>query len=160
MNTKERILITKGIDKVKQQKLEEAIELFDRVLEINPKNTEAWNNRGVALFQLGKGEEAIKCYDRALQIDPNFLEPLRNKGFVLRTLEKFDSALECYDRLIATEADPGDLRYKAFVLVGLGRLEEAVECLIEAAKIEPSNMIKEEIDVLKSMISRSDNADK
>ena len=156
MKTKEKVLISKGIDKVKLEKFLEAIQLFDRVLEINPESVDAWNNRGVALYRLGKTEEALDCYDRALKIDPGFLEAWRNKGFVLRSLERFESALECYDRVIAAEEDPSDLRYRASVLVGLGRLEEAMECLMEAASIEPSRVIEEEITFLRMMINGSE----
>ena len=30
----------------------------------------AWNNKGNALYSLGRREEAIGCYDHALTIDP------------------------------------------------------------------------------------------
>ncbi|MFQ6072924.1 MAG: tetratricopeptide repeat protein, partial [Methanosarcinales archaeon] len=29
-----------------------------------------WNNKGNALYIIGKYEDAIDCYDKALEIDP------------------------------------------------------------------------------------------
>jgi tetratricopeptide (TPR) repeat protein len=36
---------------------------------------EAWNNRGNALDDLGRGEEAIASYDKALEIKPDYTKP-------------------------------------------------------------------------------------
>jgi tetratricopeptide (TPR) repeat protein len=49
-----------------------AIASYDRALEIKPDYHEAWNNRGVALGNLGRLEEAIASYDRALEIKPDY----------------------------------------------------------------------------------------
>ena len=34
-------------------------------------NVDAWNNKGVALDNLGRYQEAIEYYDKALEIDPD-----------------------------------------------------------------------------------------
>lgn len=47
-----------------------AISSFDKALEINPDNHDAWNNKGVALLMLGIYEEAITCFDKAISLNP------------------------------------------------------------------------------------------
>jgi Flp pilus assembly protein TadD len=42
-------------------------------LEINPNDADAWNNKGLALDNLGKSTEAIEYYNKALQIDPKYV---------------------------------------------------------------------------------------
>ncbi len=67
MQTKEKVLIHKGMDKVKQGQYEEAVEIFDKVLSMNPQNTFAWNNRGVALFKADRPDDADRpglCHGR------------------------------------------------------------------------------------------------
>ncbi|MDD3022066.1 MAG: tetratricopeptide repeat protein [Alphaproteobacteria bacterium] len=154
MKSKEKIMVHKGIDRIKRNQLEEGLEFFDKALEINPLNADAWNNRGVALFKMGKLDDALKCYDKALKADHENLDSLRNKGFVLRSMQRFEEALECYEQVIALEAvlDVSDLRNKATVLVGLGRLEDALNTLMEAAIISPSMQLEMEIDVLRKAL--------
>ncbi|MBM2816661.1 MAG: hypothetical protein HW421_3423, partial [Ignavibacteria bacterium] len=56
------------------KKYQIAIDLLDKVLRINPKYYDAWNNKGTALSQLGKNKEAIKCYDKAIELKSNYYE--------------------------------------------------------------------------------------
>jgi len=154
MKSKEKIMVHKGIDRIKRNQLEEGLEFFDKALEMNPLNADAWNNRGVALFKMGKLDDALKCYDKALKADHENLDSLRNKGFVLRSMQRFEEALECYEQVIALEAvlDVSDLRNKATVQVGLGRLEDALNTLMDAAIISPSMQLEMEIDVLRKAL--------
>ncbi len=156
MNTKEKVLIHKGMDRVRRMEYEEALEIFDRVIEMNPEVPEAWNNRGVALFRLGRAEEAIESCDRSLAIDSENLEALRNKGFALRSLGRLEEALQVYDAVLRKGGTALDLEAVASVLVALGRLEEALECMMQAVSMEPQDRFMEEIEVLKGMILQRD----
>jgi tetratricopeptide (TPR) repeat protein len=154
MNTKERVLLHKGMDKVRRMQYEEAAEIFDKVISTNPEITEAWNNRGVALYRMGRIDEAIESYDKSLALDGNNLDALRNKGLALRSAGRLQEALECYDRVINAGGEPQDLESRAVVLTGMGRLEEALAILMEAAKAAPSQAFEDEIDLLRRMIDR------
>jgi len=156
MNTKEKVLIHKGMDKVKRMEYQEALEIFDRVIEINPKIPEAWNNRGVALFRLGRAEEAVESCDRSLAIDVENLEALRNKGFALKSLGRLEEALQAYDVVIQRGGEALDLEAVASVLVALGRKEDALDCMMQAASMEPLDRFTEEIEVLKRLIMQRD----
>lgn len=137
---------------MKREEFEEAIAFFDQVLEMNPENADAWNNKGVALFQLGRPVEALAAYDRALQADSESREPLRNRAFVLRTMGRFEEALEIYEAIITDEPEASDFRNLATVLVGMGLLEEALGALMDAANLEPSIDIEREIEALRRVI--------
>ncbi len=67
-------LIEKGTRHLEDAKYDEAIECFDRVLSLDPKNTHAWNQKGVALRSLGRYDEAIECFNKALEIVPKDLD--------------------------------------------------------------------------------------
>ena len=159
MNTREKVLIHKGIDKVRRMEYEQALEIFDRVLEDNPAISEAWNNKGVALFRMERAEEAIDCYNRSLAIDPENLDALRNKGFAQRSLGKLDESLLTYNSVLQKGGDALDLESMAAVLASLGRPEEALECMFQAIKMEPRPRFEEEIEVLKGMIQQKDSDD-
>jgi tetratricopeptide (TPR) repeat protein len=152
MNTKEKVLIHKGMDMVRRMQFDEALETFDKAISLNPEITEAWNNRGVALFRLGRDEDALESYNRALSLDPQNLDALRNKGFVLRSMGRLDEALECYNSILKAGGDALDMEAMAAVLAGMGRPEEALQCMLQAIEIQPLERFEEEIEVLKGIV--------
>ncbi|MDQ3853877.1 MAG: tetratricopeptide repeat protein [Thermoproteota archaeon] len=81
------------------------MEYYDRVLAIDPNHVGALNNKGIALFHLGRIEEAISYSDRALAIHPNLLDALTNKANALLNLGRYEEAIEHYDRALAIDSD-------------------------------------------------------
>mmetsp|Transcript_22823 Transcript_22823/g.19835 ORF Transcript_22823/g.19835 Transcript_22823/m.19835 type:complete len:89 (-) Transcript_22823:380-646(-) len=67
---------------------------------MHPHLAEAYDNKGLALANLGRKEEAIEFFTRAIELDPNHIESFIWKGDMLFDLEKFEEALECYDRAL------------------------------------------------------------
>ena len=55
-----------GINYHKERKYKEAIESFDKVIELAPNNSNAYYNRGVSKENLGQYKEAIKDYEMIL----------------------------------------------------------------------------------------------
>lgn len=153
MNNKEKVLIHRGMDKVKQKDFDAALEIFERVLAANPDIPEAWNNKGVTLYGLGRIEEAGESYDRCLALDPENLDALRNKGFLLRNQKKLEEALQVYDSVLQKEGDAFDMESTAAVLTALGRLEEALNCLYLAREEMPLDRFEDEIGMIQDLIT-------
>jgi len=53
-------------------KYEEAIQCYDKAIELDPNYADAWNNKGLAFDSLDKHEEALKLYEKAIELDPNY----------------------------------------------------------------------------------------
>ena len=49
-------------------RFEEAIEAYNKAIEINPQYAKAWYNKGNALDELGKHEESLKALDKAKEL--------------------------------------------------------------------------------------------
>jgi tetratricopeptide (TPR) repeat protein len=99
-------LLNEGKLLSKEGKFIEAIECFDRALDIDSSNVDALICKGAATSGLGKFSEAIECFDRALDIDSGNTGALVNKGVILTNLGKFSEAIEFFDRTLIT--DPGN----------------------------------------------------
>lgn len=152
MNSKEKAMLYRGMDQVRQRKFEQALETFDRIVSANPNIPEAWNNRGVALYSLGRLDEALESYDRSLALEGNNLDALRNKAFLLRSQRRLDEALEVYDIVLQKGGDGYDQESTAVVLTGLGRLEEALSCLYLAREQLSFERLEEEIAAVKALM--------
>ena len=83
---------------------EEAITYYDRVLKLEPRNADAWNNKGVCCKKLGRLEDALTCYDRAIQAERHSASAWSNKGNVLYSLGRFADAIVSLNR--AVDIDP------------------------------------------------------
>jgi tetratricopeptide (TPR) repeat protein len=85
-------------------KSDEAIKSYEKTIKINPKDSKAWNNKGLALYNLNKSNEAIKAFDKAIEINSQDSDAWYNKGITLAKLGKFDEAIKAYVK--ATEINP------------------------------------------------------
>jgi len=128
----------KGDTLLKQDEYEEAIECFDKALEISPEFIKPWYNKGVALNGLEKPEEALICLDKALELSPKFLNAWYQKAGILGKEENYEEALICIDKVLEINPDFYQAWYtKAHYLASMDRFEEAVLCLDKALEINP-----------------------
>ena len=84
----------KGLESIKLGQFEEAINCFDKVLEIDPQKIIAWHDKASALRNLGNYEMEIECYNRILDIDPDNESAKQTKNIILKQIqekEKSDS---------------------------------------------------------------------
>jgi tetratricopeptide (TPR) repeat protein len=129
---------TKGLILSSQEKWVEAIEFYDRALEIKSDKHEVWSNRGICLGELGRYEEAIESYDRAISFEHDLHEAWSNRGFALGNLGRYEEAIESYDRAISFEHDLHEAWSNRGVALGnLGRYEEAIESYDRAISFKP-----------------------
>ena len=78
----------------------EAIECYDKALELNSQFACAYNNKGLSLYYHGDNNEAIECYDKALEINPQNADAYYNKGIILSTNEYNTKAIECCEKKV------------------------------------------------------------
>ncbi len=128
--------LNKGFSLSALGKHQEAIDCYNKALEINPNFASAWSNKGSILGKQGRYEEELKCYDRAIEIDPKYVSAWYNKGNLLGRQGRFEESLKCLDRAI--EIDPNfapTWHGKGVILGKQGRFEEASKCFNCAIEI-------------------------
>ena len=118
-----------------------AIVSYSKVLELDPQNIEALNNKGACLQVLGNHQEAIENFDKALAINPNHLFAMMNKGTSLHKLNRFDESLTVTSRAFAIDPQmPEVLHNYGINLIKLGRHEEALEYFRSEILIAPNKL--------------------
>lgn len=123
-------------------RMEEAIELYNRALEINSDDYDSLRQKGVSLSELGKQEEAIEWIDRALKINPNDYLSLREKGVILSRMGKIEEAIKFFD--CAFKINPDDysiLGDKGVALNKIGKHKEAIACFDHILEINPDDWL-------------------
>jgi len=86
----------------------EALNAYEKAIQIEPNFTEAWYNKGIIFDKLGRHEEELIAYDRALKLNPTHAEAWLNKGVVLNQLGRHEEALKAHDRALALRPDDAD----------------------------------------------------
>ncbi len=120
---------------------DEALESYDRALELDPNHVNALANRGLALHELERFEEVLENCDRVLVLDPKHVGALRNRGAALLRLERFDEALESLDRALALDPKHVNaLANQGVALLSLGRFDEALENCDRVLVLDPKHV--------------------
>ena len=92
----------KGLSAQKASKNDKAIEHYTTAIKLKPDFAAAYNNRGVAKYELEQYKEAIKDYDQAIKLKPDFAEAYNNRGNAKVRLGQLEEAIK--DRLGQYEA--------------------------------------------------------
>jgi tetratricopeptide (TPR) repeat protein len=109
------------------EKYEEAVECFDKTIEIDHNNVDALINKGHALIKLDKYEEAVECFDRVLDLQSNNSIALYKKGLCLLRLRRYEEAIAYCSKAIELEPNNVDaLINKGDALVSLQKFNEGV----------------------------------
>lgn len=83
-----------------QRQYTQAIEWYQKALELDPKNANARTDLGTALFYSGRPQEALNEYRKSLQLDPTHGPTLFNMIVVnLEGKHDLKAAQEAFDRL-------------------------------------------------------------
>jgi tetratricopeptide (TPR) repeat protein len=136
---KVKALLKQGVALSNLGKDEEALKAFEKAIEINPTDPEAWYNKGVALGKLGKNEEALKAFEKAIEINPTDPEAWYNKGVTLSKLGKDEEALKAFEKAIEINPNYDKAWYNKGVALGkLGKDEEALKAYEKAIEINPN----------------------
>lgn len=85
-----------------QKKYDVAVSDFSKVIELDPKNADAYNARGNAYLQLDKTDLAIRDINKAIELDPTRLGSLLELAKSLEKQMKYDDAIKIYDAVLAS----------------------------------------------------------
>jgi tetratricopeptide (TPR) repeat protein len=118
-----------------------ALACFAKILELDPRNIAALNNRGLVLGHLRQIDAALRCFRQVLEIDPDDVIALVNGGIALAHLGHSAVSVDWYARAIALDprhVEAWMCRGQALTL--LNRPAEAVECFNAVLQIDPRNI--------------------
>jgi tetratricopeptide (TPR) repeat protein len=84
----------------RQDQANDAVEAYQRAIEIDPDSTQNWVELGDAQFKKGAYNEAIEAYGKAVTLDPEAGWPLGNLALSMVTVGKIEEAIPLYKKSI------------------------------------------------------------
>ncbi|MFA5631971.1 MAG: tetratricopeptide repeat protein [Porticoccaceae bacterium] len=116
----------------------EAIEIYQEILEKDPKNASLVNELGVVWYREGNLTEARRFFAQAVKIDPDYPRALANLGACHNELGDNPSAIACYEKAVALQPDlTAAWGNMAKAWSDMEEFEMAVYCYRKAIAIKP-----------------------
>ena len=89
-----------GVCYYNKQNIDEAINNYNKAIELNPVYTEAYFNKGICLCNQKKKEEAIEVFNKAIEISNNDAELYLNRGYCYFAINNFRKAIKDFNKAI------------------------------------------------------------
>ena len=136
-------LFKKGVNLMADERLEEAVEVLETALRIDPENIETLMKLGYARFHLDDHLGALKVYDKVLDIDVTNPEAWNLKSLVHYEQKKYAKALDCTEKAVESDPTYGMAWYnKACFQSLLNQVPESLESLKRSIEIDVKNARK------------------
>ena len=133
-------LFSKGINRMADEKLEDASHIFQLVLRINPNDVDALLKLGYCRFHLEDYTESMRAYDKVLDIDVTNADAWNFKSLVYYERKVYGKALDCVDKAIDSDPTFGMAWYnRACYLSMLNQIPESLGALVRSIEIDVKN---------------------
>jgi len=141
--------VNKGDELYENGHYEEATQAFDKALQIDPNNAEAWEMRGNTLVCLDQQDVAIKSYEMAIKIVDKMIEENSNdaelwwfKADSLDTLGRKEAAIQAYNKVIelnSSKAKGAWIRKSEIFLAQPKKYNESLQSFDKAVELMPND---------------------
>ena len=133
-------LFQRALEAQRDERLDEAIKLYNELLAKAPEFLPAYNNLGVALRRRERFTEAVACYRRALEREPDNAQTLSNLGNALKDMHRLDEAIGTLERAVTiAPKDAGIVYNLGIALKDAGRFDAALARYARALELRPDD---------------------
>ena len=89
-------MLAAGSNFMNNNEYSKAVEIFTKVIDLDPTWAEAWNKRATVLYIIGEFEKSQNDIDQVLKLEKRHFGALAGQGLVNIELENYEKALESY----------------------------------------------------------------
>jgi tetratricopeptide (TPR) repeat protein len=109
-------LMAKGTFLMKHNQLDDALEQFNRVVDIDPGYAEGWNQRATAYYLLGDLTQSMRDIKKTLNLEPRHFGALSGMALIFSQLGDHEAALQAYREVLRINPNALDARQQVMVL--------------------------------------------
>jgi tetratricopeptide (TPR) repeat protein len=126
----------KGLKFVDMTRYNEAIDCFDRAIDLDPNNEQALFARGSTLLVVGRFEDAYRDLNRALAIDPADAGAYYVRGLVYEQANNYENAAADYTTALTIDPRNGDYLFRrGLAYREMGKTDEAISDFRRACEL-------------------------
>ncbi len=92
-------MLMEGSELVNQQQLNRAVNIFTKVINLDPYWAEAWNKRATVFYLLGEFQKSQEDIDKVLELEERHFGALAGQGLVNIKLKNYEKAIKSYEKV-------------------------------------------------------------
>jgi tetratricopeptide (TPR) repeat protein len=122
-----------------QNKFDEAVDQFNKTLQIRPNYPAANISLAAILITRKQFDEAMAHLQTALKMKPDDATAYFNMGLIFEAQQKFDKAIHAYEQAVRLDRNKSDtFNHLGGLKREKGLLDEAAECFRQSIRIAPA----------------------
>jgi tetratricopeptide (TPR) repeat protein len=114
-------------------RLDDALAVFDKAVQLRPDDPELWKQLGGALVRLNRPAEALATYQHVLKLDPGHCDAAYASGLLFLQMERFEEALAQFN--LCSELQPNHTATLFQRARTLRALKRYLECLADYQRL-------------------------
>ncbi|WP_363331193.1 tetratricopeptide repeat protein [Bradyrhizobium sp.] len=141
-NPKTEYFSSLGLALKHQGRLEEALKVFDKAVQLKPDDAELWKHLGGVPSALDRRTEALLSYQHVLKLNPRHWEAAYQSAVLLHESKRFEEALVHFNLCAELQPDHAPtLLMRGRSLRGLKRYEECLADSERAYALDPADPV-------------------
>ena len=138
---KPEYLTSLGTTLQQQGRLEEALQVLDKAVQLGPDDAKGWISLGRILEDLNRPDDALLSFQQALRLNPSDWETAIRCAILLQRLERSEEALGYFDLCNKLKPDHAlILQARGLCLRGLQRYEDYLADSRKSHALDPANV--------------------
>jgi tetratricopeptide (TPR) repeat protein len=114
------------------------VEYLNNAIKLQPKDADAYGNRGTAYAELGQYQHAIEDYNEVIRLKPDYAIAYGNRGTAYADLGQHQRAIEDYNKAIRLQPnDAYTFNNRGIAYRNLGQYQHAIEDYNEVIRLKP-----------------------
>ena len=94
------LLLAEGSKAVNSNDFNKAIDIFTKVIKLDPSWAEAWNKRATVLYLVGQYKKSQNDINRVLELEKRHFGALAGQGLVNIKLKNYEKAIKSYEKAL------------------------------------------------------------
>lgn len=130
--------LSEGVQMFQQGRYEEAIALFQKVLEKEPDSVDARYNLALSLLRSGKQDEAIALLEKVIEMKPDMMETYLALGECYFNMGENEKAKSYFEQALEKEPNNAEVYYNLGIIhYKDDRTDEAIKNFITSNSLDP-----------------------
>lgn len=129
--------VEEGNKLFENKEYDESLDCYQKAIEIDPSNVDAWYNKALVHIMFGEYVESLEACEKFIEAEKDDPEAWKLKGFSLFYLNNYEEAVNAFNEALSLSSeDAYAWNNKGSALCNLGLWDEAIESFEKAFSLD------------------------